>query len=208
MSEITGKHVLLKDKEGNYLFPETMKTNVIAVDNVYVPTSDAVSKAISAAASEKANVSHTHTTNQLVDFPTTYIVASGMANFTIDAKDGVMLTDDTLKKTYTGIYRKYNTGIYELYGTVPPIAQGVHSYHHLLGFPTGITFAKCPNTNNNDSTKFMYTLVATQAFDENEATYQQYAFLVDTQYSNRVKFSIIATSLQAGIMFHLIGKLA
>jgi len=49
MSDITGTHVLLKDKNGNYLFPETIKTNVIAVDNLYVPTSDAVSKAISAA---------------------------------------------------------------------------------------------------------------------------------------------------------------
>ena len=69
MSEITGKHVLLKDKEGNYLFPETMKTNVIAVDNVYVPTSDAVSKAISAAASEKADISHTHTKAQVTGLP-------------------------------------------------------------------------------------------------------------------------------------------
>lgn len=51
MSDVTGKHVLLKDKDGNYLLPETIKTNVIAVDNMYVPTSDAVSKAITSAVS-------------------------------------------------------------------------------------------------------------------------------------------------------------
>lgn len=56
MSDITGTHVLLKDKNGNYLFPETIKTNVIAVDNLYVPTSDAVSKAISAALSNTPTV--------------------------------------------------------------------------------------------------------------------------------------------------------
>lgn len=46
MAEITGKHVLLKDKDGNYLLPETIKTNIIAENNLNVPTSDAVSRAL------------------------------------------------------------------------------------------------------------------------------------------------------------------
>ena len=200
MAEITGKHVLLKDKDGNYLLPETIKTNTIAENNLNVPTSDAVSKAIS---------NHTHPVSQITNMGC-YVAECGTTNFSIKTLTAV---NTYVTKTFTGIYKKWNTGIYELYGVVPDktVPQGVDSYHHTLLFPTGISFAHCPNGNDNDPTRFMYTFVGIEAFDENTATYQQYPLLLDTQYADSLLFSLMYlsdTQVSSGFTFFLIGKLA
>ena len=159
--------------------------------------------------SEYAASNHTHTVSQITNIGC-YVAECGTTNFSIKTLTAV---DTYVTKTFTGIYKKWNNGIYELYGVVPDktVPQGVNSYHHTLLFPTGISFAHCPNENNNDTTKFMYTFVGIEAFDENVATYQQYPLLLDTQYADSLLFSLMYlsdASNSSGFTFSLIGKLA
>lgn len=157
--------------------------------------------------------SHTHTTSQIKGSGD-QVIACGTVDFsitTVTNVNGSNVTTD--KKTFTGIYKKWSSGIYELYGVVPDktVPQGIYSFHHNLNFPTGISFAKCPNTKNNDSSKFMYVFIATEAYDENYGTYQQWPILLDKQTATNLTFSHVYlrnTEQSAGFTFCLIGKLA